>query len=112
MADEDLLIGGQGEQTSGAQGSGSSGLATPMEFVNVSVFGEFKDGSGHVEQPYSIQRPKGTSEEDTSLFIWKVKFLPQAALIATGSAGEVNFYPLDMFKRFAVKISTVIGVTV
>lgn len=119
MSDEALLIGGQEAPAP----QGSTGIQVPKEFVNVSIFGVFKatgntknvdekTGDEYVEQKLvPVGRPKGTPDEDVAQFVF-LKAMQQASLRIVGSAGEVNFYPLDMFKRFVVKISQVIGVTV
>lgn len=122
MSDEDLLIGGKQEAPALPNGSGSTGIQVPMDIVNASVFGVFKtlgnsknvDESGaeeYVEQKFAIQIPRHEPAESVAQFIWTAKFLPQAALRAVGSGGEVNFYPLDMFKRFVIRVSPVVGVT-
>jgi len=59
MSDNDLLIGGDKEQPTA---QGASGIATPADFINVSVFGEFKDGGEHVEQKFAVKVPRGTPE--------------------------------------------------
>ena len=120
MSDEDLVI-GKGElsqQTPQAQGQ--SGLSTPMDFVNVSVFGVFKDSEKdnpsskddeYVEQKFGVKVPRGERDEDVAQFVWRMHFLPQVCLRAIGTAGEVNFYPLDRFKRFTIRVSNVVGVS-
>jgi hypothetical protein len=116
MSDEDLLIGGKQEAP---KPQGASGIQTPMDFVNVSVFGVFKDSEKsdptnkedeYVEQVFKTQRPRGLPDEDVAHFTW-MKFLQNAALRAVGSHGEINFYPLDRFKRFTITVGTVVGVT-
>jgi len=43
--------------------------------------------------------------------VWVTKVLQNACLRIVGSAGEINFFPLDRFKRFAFKVSSVVGVS-
>jgi len=69
-----------------------------------------EDEEAYVEQKFAVQVPRGESDENISQFIWVTKFLPQMCLRAVGSAGEVNFYPLDRFSRFTIKVSSVVGV--
>lgn len=122
MSDEDLLIGGKGPETSGA--NGSSGIQVPKEFVNASLFAVFKDsgntknvddktGDEYVEQKLpSVGRPKGTMNEDVAHYLWNKEILSAGVVRTVGSAGEINYYPLDRFKRFTFQISQVVGVTV
>jgi hypothetical protein len=118
MSDEDLLIGGKKEQSPQAQGS--SGIQVPMDFVNVSFFGVFKDSERlnpdlgedeYVEQVFKTQVPRHEPPENVAQFLW-LKLFQQAAIRTVGTAGEINFYPLDRFKRFTAKVGTVVGVTV
>lgn len=115
MSDNDLLIGQEPAKTA----QGSSGIQVPTEAVHVSVFGVFKEQKlndkaeyedEYVEQKFPINRPKNTPDEDVAQFVW-MKLLQQASLKTIGSGGEINFYPLDRFKRFAMKVGVVVGVT-
>ncbi|SRR6266550_3756522 len=118
MSDNDLLIGGAAQETKGPQGS--SGIQVPTEAVHVSVFGVFKEQKlnhdtalyedEYVEQKFPVNRPKHTPDEDVAQFVW-MKFLQQASLRTVGSGGEINFYPLDRFKRFSMTVGVVVGVT-
>jgi hypothetical protein len=116
MPDEDLLIG----QPKEPPAQGATGIQQPMDLVNVSVFGVFKDSEKknpadpaeeYVEQKFATKVPRGEPDDNIAEFIWKLKFITQAALKAVGSAGEVNYYPLDRFKRFTIKVGHVHGVT-
>lgn len=116
MSDEDLLIGGKQEAP---QPNGSTGLQVPTDFVKVSVWGVFKDSEKkdptnaedeYVEQIFPLAKPRNEPDENVAQFIWLSKFLPQASLRAVGSGGEINFYPLDRFKRFVIRVGTVVGV--
>jgi hypothetical protein len=118
MSDEDLLIGGKKEEPPQAQGA--SGISVPMDFVNVSFFGVFKDSEKrdpaskddeYVEQVFKTQVPRHEPAENVAQFLW-LKLFQQAAIRTVGTAGEINFYPLDRFKRFTAKVGTVVGVTV
>ena len=114
MADEDLLI---NKETPAP--TRQTGLQTPMDLVNVSLFGVFKNSEKsdpastddeYVEQKFAVQVPRGEPDENIAQFVWSAKFLQQASLRAVGSAGEINFYPLDRFKRFTIKVGHVHGV--
>ena len=119
MPDEALLI---GQEQPAPQGS--TGIQVPKEFVNASLFAVFKDsgntkikdeksGDEYVEHKFTpVARPKGTSDEDVALFLWSQRILSTMVIRTIGSAGEINYYPLDRFKRFTFKISQVVGVTV
>lgn len=121
MSDEDLLIKqtvSEAEEAAKAP-QGRSGIQVPSDLRNVSLFGEVKDEARrdktssdpeYIEQVQAVQVPRNASPEDVASFIW-LKTVQTGALKAVGSAGEVNFYPLDQFKRFVVKLSPVVGVT-
>lgn len=118
MSDEALLIGGK-EASAQPTPQGSTGIQTPTDMVKVSVFGVFKNSEKsdpnsteeeYVEQVFPITKPRNTPDEDVAQFVWSQKFLSQAALRSLGSGGEINFYPLDRFKRFAIKVGVIVGV--
>jgi hypothetical protein len=118
MSDEDLLIGGKKEEAPAPQGS--TGLQVPADLVKVSLFGVFKTSEKadpnstedeYVEQVFPITKPRNVPDEDVAQFVWSGKFLQQGALRAIGSGGEINFYPLDRFKRFVIRVGSVVGVT-
>jgi hypothetical protein len=117
MSDEDLLIGKNTPEQPTPQGS--SGIQVPSDLVNVSVFAVFKEqpadvsekGEEYVEQVFSISKPRSASDEDVAQFIWMGKIIQQATIRTVGSGGEINFYPLDRFKRFTIKVGSVVGVT-
>lgn len=125
MSDEDLVIGGNKQaEAPPPQPNGSSGIQVPTDLVNVSVFAVFKEstqnlpaaatneatGEEYVEQVFRIAKPRGAADEDVAQFIWMGKIIQQATIRTVGSAGEINFYPLDRFKRFTIKIGSIVGV--
>jgi hypothetical protein len=127
MADEDLLIGGQTQ----APPQGSSGISVPSDIIKVEVFAVFKEefkavktvkkmGTFTIDEPspdeYVVQEftersPRGIPPETVANFVWTQRVLQQAAIRTTGSAGEINYYPLDRFQRFTFKIGSVVGIT-
>lgn len=122
MSDEDLLIGVNKDAQAAedaVRGSGASGLSVPSDLVPVSFFGvlkkEFQSDPNSsepeaIEYKQTVQIPRGTPAERIGDFVW-MNVRQLGALRTTGSAGEINYYPLDMFNRFAFKKSTVVGVT-
>lgn len=114
MSEQDMLVGAQ------PPAQGAAGIQTPMDKITVSLFGVFKDSEKadptssedeYVEQRFPVAVPRHTPEEDIAQFVWTAKFLQQASLRTVGSGGEINFYPLDRFKRFTVKVGVITGVT-
>jgi hypothetical protein len=116
MSDEALLI---GQPPAAPTPQGATGIQVPTDRVTVSVFGVFKDQipnsetgaleDEYVEQKFPTQVPRGTPHDDICQFIW-LKFLQQACLRSAGSGGEINFYPLDRFKRFTMTVGVIVGV--
>lgn len=114
MSDQDLVIGAQPPT------QGAAGIQVPTDKITVSVFGVFKDSEKkdptssedeYVEQRFPVGVPRHTPEEDIAQFVWVTEFLQQACLRSVGSGGEINFYPLDRFKRFTMKVGVITGVT-
>lgn len=115
MSDEDLLLKGVvadansaiPAETSGA--NGRSGIATPMDIITVSVFGVYPDDTA-VEAPVKMQVPRHTPGVDVAARALG-QFIAQGGILMVGEAGEVNFYPLNVFKRLTAKVGIVAGVT-
>lgn len=114
MSDEALLIGktvAEAEQSEAAlRGTGRSGLAVPSELVPTSLFGQFEDETGSVEQKETVRVPHGAPDTDIAKFIWQ-RTAQQGVLTAIGEKGEINLYPLSLFKRFVFQKHTIVGVT-
>ena len=122
MSDEDLLIKqtvAEAEEAAQAP-QGRSGIQVPSDFVPISFFGVLKEQATnnkgeyedqYIEQKFTVQVPRNTPSEDVVKYIWRTQVLPTGVLTTTGLAGEVNLYPLELFKRFTAKPSAVVGVT-
>jgi hypothetical protein len=102
--EEALLIGGDAPKQ-----DAKSAIATPVEIVRLSVFGEFPDNTA-VEQTLSLRLPRNVPEEQAVLFVWD-QISKLGGLTIKGQQGEYNFYPLAVFKRLTLKFNQVVGVS-
>lgn len=124
MSDQALLIGQVSAEADSAkpldpaavealQAQGRTAIAVPQEDKQVSLFAIFKgEGEEYVEKKATIRAPKTATNEDLALYFWRSRVLPQGVLMIEGSAGEVNLYPLDLFKTFRFTVGVVVGVSV
>jgi hypothetical protein len=109
VSDADLIIGGDKTAAEAEAFKQRSAIATPMEHVNISVFGVFPDETA-IEQKFQMNKPRGTPDDQVALFVWD-QISKLGGLTTTGSAGEYNLYPLNVFKRITLKLGVVVGVT-